>query len=322
MGRYVVSRVLQSIPVVLIIVVLIFFLMQLAPGDPVLMHVGEFGATKEFLQEMRVKLGLDRPLYEQLGVYLWRTLRGDLGYSFYWDTPVTELIQERIPATLLLMIPQYVMSAIIGIWIGVYASKKPNSLADTASSSIALAGYAVPIFWLGQMLMLLFAIQLDWLPVQGMRDIRLSFTGLDLAVDIARHLVLPVTALTLNHAALVLRLTRASMLEVLRLDYITFAKSKGLSDRAVTFKHALRNALLPVVTILGYQIRSIIAGTMLVETVFAWPGIGRLMYESIARRDYPVALGVFFVIAITVVVASLIVDIMYSYIDPRIRYKR
>jgi peptide/nickel transport system permease protein len=302
------------------VIVVNFIIIHVAPGDPVLVIAGEYGTTPEYLAMMRAKMGLDKPLHIQLLIYLKTTFMGDLGHSFVWNQPVLKIIMEFVPATLLLMGASLVLSVLVGIPLGVWASRKPYSLADNCVTSLSLAGYSIPVFWLGIMGILLFSVHLRWLPTQGMKTIASSMTGLAYYLDIARHLVMPATVLALAQLALITRLTRASMLEVMSLDFITTAWSKGLEENRVIFRHGLRNALLPLVTIIGLQIGYMFGGAILTETVFAWPGLGRLMMRALSTRDYPLIMGMFIVITAIVILANLLTDISYAVLDPRVRY--
>jgi peptide/nickel transport system permease protein len=321
MAGYIIKRVLQLVPVIFVIICVNFVLVRLAPGDPITYLVGDAPVSREFIDELRAQYGLDQPLYWQLLVYLGRVLRGNLGYSFVSRDAVGSIILSRLPATLLLLGAQFVLSIIIGIALGVISAYRRGSLTDHAVSLISLVGFAVPAFWLGQMLMLVFALWLDLLPAQGMRSLRFDLTGLDAVLDVSQHLVLPTVTLTIFNLALIARVTRANMIEVLRMEYITYARSKGVPERNVVLVHALKNAILPVITVIGLNLRTLIAGAVLTETVFAWPGIGRLTYEAIFARDYPVLMGILIVIGITVVVANILTDIAYSWLDPRVRYQ-
>jgi len=235
--------------------------------------------------------------------------------------PVLELILDRLPATLLLMASQLVFSISLGVGLGVLSGRRPSSLLDNSITVFSLASFAVPVFWLGQLLILGFGYYLDWLPIQGMVDLRAGYTGFDLVLDVARHMVLPVLTLTLYNLALILRLTRGSMLEVVGQEYVKVARAKGLSENTVMIKHALRNALLPVVTVVGLEFRALIAGAVLTETVFAWPGLGRLTFDAIHARDYPLLMGMFIFISVLVAVGNLVTDLLYALLDPRIRYR-
>jgi peptide/nickel transport system permease protein len=319
--EYLAKRLLQTIPSILAILVLTFFLIHTMSGDPISMIVGEgFETDPAFVERMRSKFGLDKPLHIQFILYITNALQGDFGYSIY-GPPVTRLILERLPATLMLTGTGLLFALIIGTLLGVLSASKPSSLRSGIISTISVAGYAIPVFWLAQMMVLLFALQLGWLPVSGMTSLRKNLTGINHVIDVLKHLLLPALALGIHQLALISRLTRSSMLEVLREDYIVTAKAKGLNQRKIIYWHALRNAILPVVTITGMQLGFLLAGAVLTETVFSWPGIGRLMYTSLLSRDYPVLMGIFIVISISVIIANLVTDTIYAYLDPRIQYE-
>ena len=321
MALYLLQRLLYLVPLLLGAVTIVFVLVHVAPGNPVDYIIGESGADKEMIARLTAEMGLDRPLYVQLLRYLGQVATGNLGYSFVSNTPVLELILDRLPATLLLMASQLVFSISLGVGLGVLSARRPNSLLDNSITVFSLASFAVPVFWLGQLLILGFGYYLDWLPIQGMVDLRAGYTGFDLVLDVARHMVLPVLTLTLYNLALILRLTRGSMLEVVGQEYVKVARAKGLSENTVMIKHALRNALLPVVTVVGLEFRALIAGAVLTETVFAWPGLGRLTFDAIHARDYPLLMGMFIFISVLVAVGNLVTDLLYALLDPRIRYR-
>jgi peptide/nickel transport system permease protein len=312
---------IQSLLLVLAVVVLNFFLLQAAPGDPVETIAGASGGMSEDLKaELRSKYGLDQPLLVQLGVYLSKVAVGDLGYSYFFNAPVTELIVQRLPATLLLVVSAVLFAFLVGTAAGVLASRKPNGLLSQSITVVSLVGFAAPVFWTGMMLIILFAATWPLFPISDMRDVASSGDGgwRDV-VDVAHHLVLPTVTLAMLFLAQYSRLSRASMLDVLGSDYVRTARAKGLGETTVLYKHALRNAVLPVVTVLGLQFGNVLAGAVLVETVFNWPGLGRLALESVLRRDYPTILGVLLFSAIVVVVMNLLTDYVYRLIDPRIR---
>ncbi|MFM9886361.1 MAG: ABC transporter permease [Burkholderiales bacterium] len=322
LGGYVARRFAQLLPIVLVIIVVNFFLIRLAPGDPIVYIIGDAPVSEEAVAELRRKLGLDGPLLQQLGIYLANVTRGDFGYSYVSRAPVLDVIGARLPATLLLMITQYVLAIAAGILLGVISARRQGSALDTTVTLLSVVGYAVPVFWLGQMLMLVFAAKLGLFPAQGMMSLRYDMSPIDKAIDIAHHMVLPTVTLAFFNLALIARLTRSNMLQVLRLEYVVFARSKGLSERVVIYRHALRNALLPVVTIIGINVKTLITGAVLTETVFAWPGLGRLTFDAIYARDYPVLMAMFVLVGFLVVIANLITDIAYAALDPRIRYER
>lgn len=320
--RNVFSRLLQGLALVLAVVVLNFVLVHAAPGDPVETIAGASGGMSEDLKaELRTQYGLDKPLVVQLGVYLGKVVQGDLGYSYFFNLPVTDLIIERLPATLLLVIASVLMAFLVGTTLGVLSSRKPNGLLSQLVNVVSLIGFAAPVFWTGMMLVILFASMLPWFPISGMRSVELATdaTGWADIIDVLHHLVLPTATLALVYVAQYSRLSRASMLDVLGSDFIRTARAKGLAEGIVLYKHALRNAVLPVITILGLQFGNVLAGAILVETVFNWPGLGRLAFESVLRRDYPTILGVLLFSSIVVVVMNQVTDLAYRVIDPRIK---
>lgn len=319
--QFTLSRLLQGLALVLAVVVLNFVLVHAAPGDPVETIAGASGGMSEELKAaLRTQYGLDKPLPAQLGVYLGKVLSGDLGYSYFFNLPVAGLIAQRVPATLLLVIGAVLGAFVIGTVLGVLASRKPNGLLSQFINTLSLVGFAAPVFWTGIMLVILFASVLPIFPVSGMRAVDSAGSGgFADALDVLHHLVLPALTLGLVYLAQYSRLSRASMLDVLGSDFIRTARAKGLAERVVLYKHALRNAVLPVVTILGLQFGNVMAGAILVETVFNWPGLGRLAFESVLRRDYPTILGVLLFSSIVVVVMNLLTDYCYRLIDPRIK---
>lgn len=321
MGAYLARRLAQLLPILLVIVVLNFVLIHVAPGDPSLYLIGDAPTSDEFVAEVRARMGLDQPISHQLWLYLSNVARGDLGYSFISRAPVSEIIMARLPATLLLMGTQYVIAIVAGVLLGAISARWRGGAADNAITLFSAIGYAMPVFWLGQILMLMFALKLQWFPAQGMLSLRYDLSPAEYVLDVLHHLVLPAITLAFFNLALIVRLTRANMLQVLRLEYIVFARSKGISETAVLFRHALKNAILPVVTVIGLNVKTLVAGAVLTETVFAWPGLGRLTYDAIYARDYPVLMGMFLLIGTLVVVGNLITDLLYAWLDPRIRFQ-
>jgi peptide/nickel transport system permease protein len=294
-----------AIPVLIGVSILVFAIIRFIPGDPARAIAG-VNASPEFIEQVRRDLLLDEGLHVQYYVYMTNLLQGDMGRSTFTRRPVTVELMQRFPNTLVLASTAMVIAAIIGMSAGIVSATKRYSFFDNASMLIALVGVAAPVFWLGVMFQLLFSVQLGWLPSGG--------------IGTWRHLVLPALTLGLATAALIARITRSSMLEVLRQDYITTARSKGLVERVVTYKHALKNALIPVVTVMGLQFGTLLGGAVLTETVFSWPGIGRLMVDSILARDYPVVQGAVLLLAVFFVMINLVVDIVYAFLDPRISY--
>ena len=321
LARNLLSRVLQGLALVLAVVVLNFVLVHAAPGDPVETIAGASGGmSPELMAQLRTQYGLDKSLPVQLGVYLGKVLSGDLGYSYFFNLPVTSMIAERVPATLLLVISSVLLAFVVGTTLGVLSSRKPNGLLSQFITVLSMVGFAAPVFWMGIMLVILFASLIPILPVSGMRSVDSSTgAGLKDMVDVLHHLVLPTLTLSLVYLAQYSRLSRSSMLDVLGSDFIRTARAKGLADRVVMYKHALRNALLPVVTVLGLQFGNVMAGAILVETVFNWPGLGRLAFDSVLRRDYPTILGVLLFSSIVVIVMNILTDLAYRLIDPRIK---
>ncbi len=322
LGPFIGRRALGAVLLVLGAVVLNFLLIHLAPGDPALMLAGEAGgASEETLRRIRADFGLDRPLAVQLMVYLAKLARGDLGDSYFYNRPVLTLILDRVPATLLLAVAALTLAWIIGVSFGVLIARWPASLMSNVLAVVSLFGYAMPVFWSAIMLLLLFSVTLPWFPTHGMTTVGLAGGAWTRAADVGRHMVLPVVSLAIIFIALYSRLVRASMLDVLGSDFVRTARAKGLAESRVVAVHALRNALLPVVTVAGIQLGQVLAGAILVETVFSWPGMGRLAFESILRRDYPLLLGILLFSSGVVIVFNLLTDIAYGLLDPRIRYR-
>ena len=319
-ARNLLSRVLQGLALVLAVVVLNFVLVHAAPGDPVETIAGASGGmSPELMAQLRTQYGLDKPLPVQLGVYLGKVASGDLGYSYFFNMPVVSMIAERVPATLLLVISAVLLAFVVGTTLGVLSSRKPNGVLSQFITVLSMVGFAAPVFWMGIMLVILFASVIPILPVSGMRSVDSSGGGFKDVLDVLHHLVLPTVTLGLVYLAQYSRLSRSSMLDVLGSDFIRTARAKGLAERVVMYKHALRNALLPVVTVLGLQFGNVMAGAILVETVFNWPGLGRLAFDSVLRRDYPTILGVLLFSSIVVVVMNQVTDLCYRLIDPRIK---
>ena len=320
LSGYILRRAFQAVPVIVGIVILSFTLLHLAPGDPAMVYIGEAGgATEEILQAVRKEFGLDKSLAQQLGIYGEKILTGDFGFSYFQGRPVLGLILEKIPATALLVLTAMFLAITIGVLTGVVVAQRPASVSSAFITVFSLMGWATPSFWLGIMLILAFSLYLPFFPGYGMATAGLEGSPWEILKDILHHLVLPASTLAIIYVAQYSRLSRASMLEVLGSDYVRTARSKGLSERRVVYKHALRNAVLPVVTIAGMQFGYLIAGAVLVETVFSWPGMGRLMFDGILRRDYPLIMGILIFSSTLVIIANLVTDILYSVLDPRIR---
>ena len=318
--RYVIRHLMQAVPVVLGVVVLNFLLLQLAPGDAATVLAGEAGgAPLEYIQQLRVRFGLDQPVLVQLALYVKNILVLDLGYSFRNQSPVLPLILARLWPTLLLMGTTLLVSVAVGVLLGLLASVWVRTWRDNVISVFAIVAYAMPLFWIGLVLILVFSIHLGWLPTSGMEDAAAFYEGWERVVDIAQHLVLPAVTLSLFYMALYARLMRATMLEQRGLDYVTTARAKGLTERQITLRHMVRNALLPVVTVAGVQVGGLLGGSVIVESVFAWPGLGQLAFQSLFARDLNLLLGIFFISSCLVVAVNIVVDIVYLLLDPRIR---
>lgn len=317
MVRYALRRLLQMVPVILAIVVLNFVLIRLAPGDPTYYFIGDpSGVSPELYTQIRAELGLDRPIIEQLGIYLTQVATGDLGYSYVSREPVVSLILGRLPATLLLMVSQLALAVWLGMGLGTLASRHRGTALDGGVTTASVIAYGVPVFALGQLLIILFAIKLDVFPIGGYSS---SDSSLPKVIDVAHHLVLPAVTLALTNIALIARVTRTSMVDVMDQDFVNLARAKGLSTEQVTYRHVRPNGMLPVITVIGLNIRNIIAGAVLVETVFGWPGIGRLTYDSVVARDYPTVLGILLLTGAAVAVGNLLTDLAYARVDPRVR---
>lgn len=315
MKRFLLSRVLSIVPVLFGVSLVVFSMLQILPGDPATVLLGP-DASPADIAALRASLGLDRPLPEQYVRWVSRAVQGDLGRSIELRQPVTALLGERFRNTVALAAAAVCFSAALGLLTGVVSATRQYSLFDRLSMLLALFGNSMPSFWLGLILIFVFSLQLGWLPSGGMGSAR----GDGGPFDLLRHLILPAITLGSVSAAIVARLTRAAMLEVIRQDYILTARAKGLSDRIVIYKHALRNALLPVVTVLGLQVGYLLGGAVITETVFAWPGVGLQMYRAILSRDLPLIQGGVLLIATTFVLINLVVDVLYAFLDPRIRY--
>jgi peptide/nickel transport system permease protein len=312
-------RLAASLPTLVLILVLLFLLLQLAPGDTVDALVGQMGgADVAMVEELRRYYGLDATVPVQLGRYLLRLVQLDLGFSAIYGKPVAIVIAERLPVTLLLMSASLSLAFAGGTALGILAARRVNRWPDTLISTLGLVFYATPSFWFGLMGIVLFAITLGWLPSGGYEEIGAGYTGLQRALDIALHLVMPTVTLALIFLATYLRIMRASMLEVMSLEFVRAARAKGLSETAVVVRHAFRNALLPIVTLIGLQAGTMLGGSVVVESVFALPGLGRLAYESVVQRDLNTLLGIVFVSALLVIVVNFVVDVVYARLDPRI----
>ena len=309
-----------AVGLLLAVVVVVFFLIQIAPGDAALYLGAEQGiGDAEYLAKLRSQYGLDRPLLVQLGAYIGNVAQLDLGESTYFNQPVLRLILDRLFATVLLASTALLFAVVVGVALGVFTARRPESLASHGVTVMSLLGFATPVFWSALMVIVVFAAKWGILPVGGIEDVRYDGNWFGETLDLLEHLVLPAASLGIIYLAIYSRLARASMLEVLESDYIRTARAKGAHERVVVYKHALRNAVIPVVTAAGLQVGNLLSGALLVEFVFAWPGIGRLAVSSIIRRDSPTLLGIMIFSAAMVIVANLLTDLVYRLIDPRIR---
>lgn len=305
---------------ILVIATINFTLVHSAPGDPAAVIAGQSGATDEqFLRQLRAEYGLDQPFLTQLGTYLKKVVTFDLGYSYRQRRDVSDLILERLWPTLLLTLSAFFLSLIGGVTFGALAGLRHGKWSDFAISLVALLLYATPVFWLGLMLVLIFSIRLEWLPAFGYVDMRAaSFGAWAYALDVARHLILPAITLSAIYTAVYTRLMRASLIEVAAEDHVKTARAKGLGEGAILIGHMLRNASLPVVTFAGLQVGALVGGAVVVETVFSWPGLGRLTFDAVTTRDYPVLLGIFLVMSVLVIFVNLLTDLIHLLIDPRL----
>ncbi len=315
MFAYVVRRVLATIPVMAVVALFVFSLLYIAPGDPAAVIAGD-QATPDDVERIRQSLGLDRPYLVRFGEWVWRILQGDMGVSIFTNLPVTTMIAQRIEPTLSLMVLTLLLAVSVAVPMGVLAAWKQGTVLDRAVMGFAVLGFSVPVFVVGYLLAYVFAVELDWLPVQGYTSIDQGFWPW------LENLILPAVALGGVYIALIARITRATMLEVLQQDYIRTAKAKGLSRFRVISLHALRNALIPVVTVIGLQVGVLFTGAILTETIFSWPGVGKWLIEAIFRRDYPVLQGGALLLGIMVMTVNLLVDLTYGLINPRIRHNR
>lgn len=306
MTRYIIRRLLYTIPVMLVVSLIVFGILHIAPGDPATMLAGE-DARPEDVAAVREKYGLDQPLYVQYGVWLNNVLLGDLGRSIVTRRPVLSEVLARLPSTVELAFAALFLAVAAGMIVGVISATRQYSLLDHATMILALLGISAPVFWLGLVLIFFFAVELRWFPTGGSGTIQ--------------QLVLPAVTLGAASTAIIARMTRSSMLEVIRQDYIRTARSKGLWEQTVMLRHALKNALIPVVTVIGLQFGYLLAGAVITETVFSRPGLGRLLVASITSRDFPVVQGTLMLLSVSFVLINLLVDILYGYLDPRIRYE-
>ncbi|WP_414709646.1 ABC transporter permease [Rhodopseudomonas sp.] len=309
----------RFVAVVLVIATFNFVLVHAAPGDPAQVIAGQSGsADAKLLAQLRAEYGLDKPYPVQLATYLKRIVTLDLGYSYRQQRSVLSLLGERLPATLLLTCTAFFLALAAGVLLGTLAGMRAGKWSDTVLTIVSLLLYAMPVFWLGLMLVLLFSVKLDWLPAFGYVTIGVEMTAFERLRDIASHLVLPAVSLAAVHMAIYARLMRSSVIELAHQDFIKTARAKGLKQGRIVARHILRNAILPVVTVAGMQAGALVGGAVVIETVFAWPGLGRLTYDAVLQRDYPVMLGIFLMMSVIVILLNLVTDAIYRLVDPRV----
>ena len=312
------KRALQAIPVLLGIAVVNFMLLQMTEGTVVDALVGQMGAgDPELVARMTERFGLDRPVWEQLLRYLWNLIQLDLGQSHFFNMPVRELIFDRMGATLILMISSIFLAAILGTLTGVAAARRFNTIWDRLMGVLALLLYATPVFWLGLMAIVVFAVKLNWLPIGGMFTIGADFTLWESVRDVLWHLILPMATLSAFFFATYTRLMRSSMLEVMHQDYARTARAKGMTEARVAYRHVVPNALLPIVTVIGVQMGAVLGGAVVVESVFTWPGLGRLAFDAVLQRDLNLLMGILFMCSFLVICINFVVDVAYGFLDPR-----
>lgn len=315
---YLLGKLVKAFLIVLAVAIMNFFLIRMAPGDPATVIAGQSGdADSIYLSQLRTDFGLDKPLPVQLGIYLKKLAVLDFGMSYRERRPVREIIWERLPSTLEITASAFVLALFLGVLLGTVAAVNRGGVWDRAATAFSLIFYATPLFWVGLLLVLVFSVELDWLPAFGRATIAGPDSGVPALLDRLRHLILPVITLSLFYLALYARMTRASMVETLNMDFIKTARAKGISRKRVLFVHALRNAVLPILTLAGVQVGQLLSGAIIIETIFGWPGLGLLAFNAVLQRDYNTLLAVFFVTSILVVLANLIVDGLYVLIDPR-----
>ncbi len=320
MKRYILKRVLTGIVIVLVSVCINFVLIRCAPGDPVRILAGLDDPNEDQIAVLTAQYGLDKSIPEQFVVYIGNVLHGDFGFSYVNQKQVIDLISEKVFPTLLLSLSALTIAVLGGTLLGIYCARKNGKLIDKLMCTVSYVFDATPSFWLGLMLILIFASWLGILPTSGMENLRGHYTGMRRVLDILQHLVLPVGTLALIQFPYYFRIARSSVLQVMSEDFITTLRATGMKEKKIFNKYVLRNALIPTVTILGSSLAFLLSGSVYIETVFSWPGMGRLLFDSIGKRDYPVLSGIYLILAITVAVMMILVDVVYSLIDPRIKY--
>lgn len=321
MGRYILKRLFSGLIVVMIVIVLTFLLVHMAPGDPIRILAGKDNPSPEMIKALQEKYGLDKPIYVQLGSYVRNLMRGDLGTSILHNKPVSQMIMERMGPTILLAFTGAVLAVILGTLLGLYAARYNGTKLDTILSYVSYFFYSMPAFWLGLMLILIFASWLKVLPTAGMVDLRAPSSGIGYAVDVMRHLILPVVTLILVEIPIYFRIFKSSIIQVMSEDFITTFRATGMEEKTIFNKYVFKNAILPTITVFGINLAYIVTGAALIETVFAWPGTGRLMLDAIMRRDYPLLMAIYLIMSVSIAVVMIVIDLIYAYVDPRIRYE-
>ena len=319
MKNYIFKRILTGLLVVAVVFVLNFFIIQLAPGSPVSVLAGRDNPSQELMDNLNEKYGLDQPIHIQLGRYLKNYLKGDLGQSVLYNQPVSKLIWDTVVPSLLLTLTGSILALIIGTLIGLYCATHSGGVIDRFFTAISYVLNSMPSFWLGLMFIMLFATGLGWFPTSGIVDLRANYTGIYYAMDVLWHLAMPVTVLTLIQIPIYFKISKSSVTQVLAEDFITTFRATGMSKKKIYNKYVFKNSILPVVTVFGINIAFIITGSALIEMVFGWPGTGRLMMSSIMSRDYPLIMGIYLILSLSIAVMMIVVDLIYGYIDPRIR---
>lgn len=320
MKKYALKRTLTGLLTVLIVFAINFVIIKAAPGDPISTLMGKENNDPEIRAALEEKYGLNKPMPIQFVSYLKTAMTGDLGTSIIFDRPVTDMIGEKVAATVLLGLTSAVLAAVIGTLMGIYAARHEGSLLDVISSGVSYTLNSMPSFWLGLMMIILFASKLGWFPSYGMTDTRAGYTGIQYVMDVLKHMFLPVVTLTLVLLPQYFRIAKSSVLQVANEDFITTFRATGMSEGKIFNKYIFRNAILPTITIFGISMAYLITGVALVEIVFAWPGMGRLVMTAITQRDYPTLMGIYLVMSVSVAVVMILVDIVYALFDPRIRY--
>lgn len=320
MKRYILKRILTGIVVVLVSVCINFVLVRSAPGDPVRMLAGVDDPNPAQIEALTIKYGLDKSIPEQFVTFIANVCKGDFGYSYVNERPVLELIAEKVVPTLALSLAALLIAVVVGTLLGIRSARKSGGAFDKIMCTVSYFFDSTPSFWLGLMMILVFASWLGWFPTSGMTDLRGGYTGVRYLLDVAYHMVLPVTTLALVQFPYYFRIARSSVLQVMSEDFVTTLRATGMKESRIFNKYVLRNALIPTITVLGSSLAFLISGSLYIETVFSWPGMGRLLFSSIGKRDYPMLSGIYLIIALTVAIMMIVVDIVYSLIDPRIKY--